>query len=412
MVLLLLFTNIFYLFLEIDLRTKVKGEATSTEKNISSYIHQRQQSFTSPPLVPNLSGMLLEFYQKNRLNVPKKDKAASYEKVSALESKTECNLSSSGEKSLSLPTLYTKSSSTRNLQEIDDDKDLSINKDSSVEFSNNTTGKKLSVPFHPRIKYSNINKPASTIASSSSVNLEKLNAVPAPVIQGPVISSAPTAAAIAAAAFFRGEYRNFQQLQSQEVLSHQPSPMHTTSSTTDKNVPFYFPAYLKNTNNTDKDSENDDQSRSEDVSDEEDEEEPKYPCIDDIHLIEGSKSSFHNQNIAGIESDYMSEESQKYSMIAAQALRNLEYSLSDYGGNMTEEQLYNCRHCGKKYRWKSTLRRHENVECGGKEPSHQCPYCPYKSKQRGNLGVHVRKHHANLPQLASKRRSKYSQPRE
>lgn len=62
-------------------------------------------------------------------------------------------------------------------------------------------------------------------------------------------------------------------------------------------------------------------------------------------------------------------------------------------GDQNVEAKFVCRHCGKRYRWKSTLRRHENVECGGKEPSHQCPYCPYKAKQRGNLGVHVRKHH-------------------
>lgn len=54
---------------------------------------------------------------------------------------------------------------------------------------------------------------------------------------------------------------------------------------------------------------------------------------------------------------------------------------------------FECRHCGKRYRWKSTLRRHESVECGGKAPSHACPYCPYRAKQRGNLGVHIRKHH-------------------
>lgn len=65
---------------------------------------------------------------------------------------------------------------------------------------------------------------------------------------------------------------------------------------------------------------------------------------------------------------------------------------------------YECRHCGKKYRWKSTLRRHENVECGGKEPAYQCPHCTYKAKQRGNLGVHIRKHHGELPQLESRRK--------
>lgn len=65
-----------------------------------------------------------------------------------------------------------------------------------------------------------------------------------------------------------------------------------------------------------------------------------------------------------------------------------------------------CRHCGKKYRWKSTLRRHERVECGGKAPLYECPYCMYKAKQHGNLGVHVRKHHPDMPELPKRRKGK------
>lgn len=60
----------------------------------------------------------------------------------------------------------------------------------------------------------------------------------------------------------------------------------------------------------------------------------------------------------------------------------------------SSESQFACRHCGKRYRWKSTMRRHELVECGGKEPSFQCPHCPYRAKQKGNLGVHIRKHHS------------------
>jgi len=61
-----------------------------------------------------------------------------------------------------------------------------------------------------------------------------------------------------------------------------------------------------------------------------------------------------------------------------------------------DQKLYSCSTCQKKYRWKSTLRRHEMVECGGKEPRFQCPQCPYRAKQRGNLGVHMRKYHAMM----------------
>ncbi|KAK4877027.1 hypothetical protein RN001_009533 [Aquatica leii] len=59
----------------------------------------------------------------------------------------------------------------------------------------------------------------------------------------------------------------------------------------------------------------------------------------------------------------------------------------------SSDSQFVCRHCGKRYRWKSTMRRHEQVECGGKEPRYRCPICPYRAKQKGNLGVHFRKHH-------------------
>lgn len=54
---------------------------------------------------------------------------------------------------------------------------------------------------------------------------------------------------------------------------------------------------------------------------------------------------------------------------------------------------FHCKFCGKGYRWKSTMRRHEMLECGNKPPSFQCPECAYKARQRGNLTVHIKRHH-------------------
>lgn len=61
-----------------------------------------------------------------------------------------------------------------------------------------------------------------------------------------------------------------------------------------------------------------------------------------------------------------------------------------------QQRKFRCRFCGKGYRWKSTMRRHEMVECGGKPPAFQCPECPYKARQRGNLTVHYKRHHQKL----------------
>ncbi|XP_062544935.1 longitudinals lacking protein isoform X2 [Armigeres subalbatus] len=100
----------------------------------------------------------------------------------------------------------------------------------------------------------------------------------------------------------------------------------------------------------------------------------------------------------------------KYALLAnTSIMKNFEYTVNESvisDNDDGEMRQYVCRHCGKRYRWKSTLRRHENVECGGKEAMHQCPYCTYRAKQRGNLGVHIRKHHSDMPQLESRRKSK------
>lgn len=55
-----------------------------------------------------------------------------------------------------------------------------------------------------------------------------------------------------------------------------------------------------------------------------------------------------------------------------------------------------CRYCGKRYKWKSTMRRHEEDECGDQEPKFTCSYCPYKAKQKGNLKTHIKKHHLDI----------------
>ncbi|KAL7295421.1 hypothetical protein TKK_0011303 [Trichogramma kaykai] len=65
----------------------------------------------------------------------------------------------------------------------------------------------------------------------------------------------------------------------------------------------------------------------------------------------------------------------------------------------SHQREFRCRFCGKGYRWKSTMRRHESLECGDKPPSFQCSQCPYKARQRGNLTVHFKRHHQNVPGL-------------
>jgi DNA-directed RNA polymerase subunit RPC12/RpoP len=60
-----------------------------------------------------------------------------------------------------------------------------------------------------------------------------------------------------------------------------------------------------------------------------------------------------------------------------------------------KSKLYPCKRCGRAYMWKKTLLRHVRMECG-KEPQFQCPYCPQKSKLKGNLKQHIMSKHVTF----------------
>lgn len=136
----------------------------------------------------------------------------------------------------------------------------------------------------------------------------------------------------------------------------------------------------------------------------------KFADIDDIQLPDGTKIAFEsdlNKIETGTKKDTPSPTSSTGTIVrkTKKKVRKIVLTKNTKLHRFdSKEKLFSCRHCGKLYRWKSTLRRHENDECGNKEPAHQCPYCDYKAKQRGNLGVHVRKHHADKPKLESSRK--------
>lgn len=57
--------------------------------------------------------------------------------------------------------------------------------------------------------------------------------------------------------------------------------------------------------------------------------------------------------------------------------------------------------CGKSYKIKGSLKRHQSYECGV-IPSLTCKYCPHKSKYKSDLRKHILQKHAHLdPDLNS-----------
>lgn len=51
--------------------------------------------------------------------------------------------------------------------------------------------------------------------------------------------------------------------------------------------------------------------------------------------------------------------------------------------------------CGKSYKRKSELNRHQRYECG-KERQFPCPHCPYRGKHRQATQTHIALKHSQL----------------
>ncbi|XP_031774283.1 longitudinals lacking protein isoform X6 [Apis florea] len=55
-----------------------------------------------------------------------------------------------------------------------------------------------------------------------------------------------------------------------------------------------------------------------------------------------------------------------------------------------------CDNCDRRYHQMKNLRRHVINECG-KQPMHQCTFCPYRATYRSYLQVHMMKHASQVP---------------
>lgn len=56
------------------------------------------------------------------------------------------------------------------------------------------------------------------------------------------------------------------------------------------------------------------------------------------------------------------------------------------------EQRHTCESCGKSYSYRKNLSRHIRYECGV-EPNIACPKCPYVTKYKSSIRVHMKTQH-------------------
>nr|CAI5842180.1 unnamed protein product [Callosobruchus analis] len=78
-------------------------------------------------------------------------------------------------------------------------------------------------------------------------------------------------------------------------------------------------------------------------------------------------------------------------LLMRQSMENSMLSVGNIKGDPETTKVF-CPNCGRAYKLKSSLRNHMKWECG-KEPQFNCPYCPYKAKQKMHITRHIERMH-------------------
>ncbi|CRK89084.1 CLUMA_CG002689, isoform A [Clunio marinus] len=60
-----------------------------------------------------------------------------------------------------------------------------------------------------------------------------------------------------------------------------------------------------------------------------------------------------------------------------------------------ETKMFSCTRCQRKYKFRKTLNRHMNHECG-KDKSHSCSACTYRTYRNDRLLSHIRMVHPSI----------------
>ncbi|XP_054287666.1 zinc finger protein 32-like [Macrosteles quadrilineatus] len=64
----------------------------------------------------------------------------------------------------------------------------------------------------------------------------------------------------------------------------------------------------------------------------------------------------------------------------------------------SEGDIFQCLICNKTYRHKRNLIKHVRYECGDQRPF-ACSFCPFSSKQKAGLKLHVFNRHQNVANI-------------
>lgn len=110
----------------------------------------------------------------------------------------------------------------------------------------------------------------------------------------------------------------------------------------------------------------------------------------------------HSNSIKKFETRPTAPESRRKSNKRIFALRRIQSLGINLAANIlgSSAVLFRCNVCGRVYRHRENLSRHQRLECG-KEANLHCRHCQYKTKHKHDLVRHQRNRHADFRPLSS-----------